>query len=445
MNAAELDPAAAAPIVEARLGRTPQDMLEAAVVLEAWAGVRPERALGAAERLMAEAPDERTVSVGRLPRPAAPPHVLRDGLAFLVTVIAIACWASPLTDSLGVSDVRRALTIALPLTLALQWSLRSRFLDHPGGLVELARHRGALLLGPGATVLVGSLALGRAGTLAGLLTVTWVGGTVLLRRDWPVPYVLIILMATAAMTTGLPALEVVRAAGVLTTLAVVFALRPREQTLRPLTPSPGRAHLTGRAVRSGLIGVGIGLMLVLDRSVSWTSGAVPALALLPSAVAGLWGAAHLRHLELAILRGLSGVPVDGPGTDGRARPALRIIAVAVLRLLGLTAALSAALVLLTPWLGSSARGSGVLAGFGLLALASLLLGLLDSLGGSRWVLLAVGAAAGTEAYIAAAGIEPFAGVGLLVGGALAAALVLPAIVVLLSRSARTVATTLWIR
>jgi len=442
MNGIDLDPQASAPIIEARLGRAPQDMLEAAVVLEAWAGVRPERALGTAEQLMAGVPEERAPSVGRLPRQPAQQHVLRDGLAFLVTVIAIACWASPLTNDLGVSDVRRALTIALPLTLALQWGLRGRFLDHPGGLVELARHRGALLLGPGATVLVGALLLGRPGTLAGLLTVTWVGGTILLRRDWPLTYVLIILLATAAMAAGLPALEVVRAAGVSTTLAVVLALRPSGRELRPLSPSNGR---TRRALRSGLIGVGIGLMLVLDRSVSWTSGAVPALALLPSAVAGLWGVAHLRHLELSILRGLAGVPVGGKAVHGHAGPALRVLGIAIVRLIVLTAALSAALLLLTPWLGASARGTGVLAGFGLLALASLLLGLLDSLGGGTWVLVAVATATGAEAAIALAPTAPFPGVGLLVGGALAAILVVPAVVRLLTRSARTVATTLWIR
>jgi len=35
-------------LVEARLGRRPQDKLEAAVVLEAWGGVRPPYALDAA-------------------------------------------------------------------------------------------------------------------------------------------------------------------------------------------------------------------------------------------------------------------------------------------------------------------------------------------------------------------------------------------------------------
>ncbi|MEA2229791.1 MAG: hypothetical protein QOF04_3421, partial [Solirubrobacteraceae bacterium] len=39
--------------VEARLGREPQDMLEAAVVLEAWAGVPAGEALRSGRAIMA--------------------------------------------------------------------------------------------------------------------------------------------------------------------------------------------------------------------------------------------------------------------------------------------------------------------------------------------------------------------------------------------------------
>jgi|GEM_PF-2550647 len=441
MTHVDLDPAAVRPVVEARLGRDPQDMLEAAVVLEAWAGMGGGRALLAGRRLMSTAPATAERSVAKLPRPQHEPRLLRDGAAFVIAVIAIAFWAAPLTSDLGVAVVRDALTVALSLTLALQWALRSRFLDHRGGLLELARHRVALVLAPGATVLAGAVALGHAGTLAALLTVTWVGGTILLRRNWPLPYVTIVLAATAAMAVGLPALDVVRGAGVLTTLAAVAALRPHE--LEP-PPMPAAARRAERTACSAAIGAGVGLMLVLDPSVSWTAGAVPALALAPSAVAALWGAAELCRLEPAILRGLAGVPVRGARSRPRSRPALGVLLGAVGRLLALTAALSA-LLLLTPWLGDSVRGAGVLAGFGLLALASLLVGLLDSLGGSRWVLAAVALGVGVEALVRIEGDVPFAGVGLVAGGATAAALALPALVVVLRRSARTVATTLWIR
>jgi hypothetical protein len=56
MTEARLDPRRDALLVEARLGRAPQDMLEAAVVLEAWAGVPAQAALTAARAMMRVAP-----------------------------------------------------------------------------------------------------------------------------------------------------------------------------------------------------------------------------------------------------------------------------------------------------------------------------------------------------------------------------------------------------
>ena len=68
--------------------------------------------------------------------------------------------------------------LALPLTLALQWGLRSRYLGRPNGLLGLrpctgARSRWA----PWRSSSLPALALGASGALAGLLTLTWTGGT----------------------------------------------------------------------------------------------------------------------------------------------------------------------------------------------------------------------------------------------------------------------------
>ena len=89
--------------------------------------------------------------------------------------------------------VERALKLALPLTLALQWGLRSRYLGRPKGLLEFARHRRAIALGavrdrrrcPRSRS-------GESGALAGLLTLTWTAGTVLIRRGWYAVYGLIV-------------------------------------------------------------------------------------------------------------------------------------------------------------------------------------------------------------------------------------------------------------
>ena len=44
--------------------------------------------------------------------------------------------------------------LALPLTLALQWGLQSRYLNHPQGVAQLAGRRRGLLVGAAALVAV---------------------------------------------------------------------------------------------------------------------------------------------------------------------------------------------------------------------------------------------------------------------------------------------------
>ena len=160
-------------VVEARLGREPQDMLEAAVVLEAWAGVPAQRALDAGARADARGAARAAAERRRLPAPPrAPGGVLVEGAAFVVTVLAIA-----LLGGAAGGEPRRpasssaALTLALPLTLALQWGLRSRYLDRPQGL-RAARPAPPALPGRRgcASSLVPAAVLGAAAPLAGLLT-----------------------------------------------------------------------------------------------------------------------------------------------------------------------------------------------------------------------------------------------------------------------------------
>jgi uncharacterized membrane protein (DUF441 family) len=87
---------------------------------------------------------------------------------------------------------------------------------------------------------------------------------------------------------------------------------------------------------------------------------------------------------------------------------------------------------------------GLLIGFGLVALATLLVALLEAMGRGRWALTAVALAVAAEAGVRLAGSDPFPGTGLVVGGALAVFLVLPAVVGQLVRPARTLATAMWI-
>ena len=83
-------------------------------------------------------------------------------------------------------------------------------------------------------------------------------------------------------------------------------------------------------------------------------------------------------------------------------------------------------------------------GFGLIALATLLVSLLEAVGRGRWALAAVGLAIAAEVAIGLADWTPFAAAALTVGGAVAVLVALPAAIALLSRPARTLATSLWI-
>ncbi len=103
---------------------------------------------------------------------------------------------------------------------------------------------------------------------------------------------------------------------------------------------------------------------------------------------------------------------------GLASPPLRL-ALATLAELLVVAALLSALVLLSPWSGPTAEAAGLLAGFGLLAPATLLAGVLESLGRAQSVLVAFALAAGAEAVLRWGDLAPFAGAGLVAGGLVA--------------------------
>ena len=139
--AERIGPDRSGPLVEARLGRPPQDMLEAAVVLEAWAGVPARaRARRGARRSWRRTRRRPRRAAGPLPAPPEREGFASEAVSFVLAVLAIACWAAPLAAALGTEVVRHGLLVALPLTLALQWGLRSRYLGRPQGLAHLRRH-----------------------------------------------------------------------------------------------------------------------------------------------------------------------------------------------------------------------------------------------------------------------------------------------------------------
>jgi len=437
MSRATLAEGEAYGVIRARLARPPQDMLEAAVVLEAWGGLPAQSALETARRVMRELPAEGTASVGRAPAVAPRAGAWPAAVAFLLATVAIAGWAGPLGAAVGAAALTRALTLALPLTLGLQWALQSRYLGRRGGLAQLGRRRVVLAVGAYAIVAFPAAALGVAGLVGGLLTLTWVGGLIVMRRGWAGVYAAYILLGTLEMHAGLPALPVLACMSGATVAAAAMAVRDR-------VTAGSRAGSRGRAAAAAAMGGGLGVMLVADGSVNWGADAAPALALLPSAVGGFWAGRRLQRLGDVMPRAAAGVPVTAADRHGPTGAPLRLLAGSVWRLAVATTGLSAALLLFTPWLGEPGEAAGVLAAFGLLALAMLLVSLLDGFGRPRAALLAIACAVCAELLVTVLGEPPFPGAPLLAGAGLAAAATAPATIALLRRPGRTLATSLWI-
>ena len=438
MTGAVFDPPEARRLVEARLGRHPQDMLEAAVALEAWAGLPAQRALDTAREVMRDASPEPETSAGALPEHRDEPGALVDAITFLMTVIAIACWTTPLADRVGATTVGHAVMLALPVTLGLQWGLSSRYFVREHGRAQLGRRRGVFALGACGLVGASWLAFGESGLIAGLLTMTWVAGTVLVQCRRPRRYAAGILLTTVALLAGLAPLAVLGVAAAAAMLAAFVALRPPDEP-----PRSTGARWT-RVSAATAIGAGTGVLLIIDPTVTWTEGAVPAVGLVPAAVAGFWGSYRLRGLGHEMPRSAWRVGVGAAPPRGLRSAPLRLMLSAMAELIAIVAVLSAGLLLLTPWLGDADEAAGLLLGFGLLAPAMLLTGVLESLGRARAVLTALACAAAAEAYVRWSDIAPFPGVGLVLAGAVATALLLPVALVVLGRPARTLATTLWI-
>ena len=188
----------------------------------------------------------------------------------------------------------------------------------------------------------------------------------------------------------------------------------------------------------------MGLLLVADPTVSWAGGAAAALALLPSAAGALWAGRRLWSWPARSRTRWPDARWRGAATRRRAAGALA--GGRSPRARGVCAASCAdrrrlgRLLVLIP---AGPGRAGVLAGFGVVALATLLVGLLESLG--RPSLAAVGVAAGLAAELLVRLLgAPFAGAALLAGGTLAVLVLVPGVLVLLARPARTLATTLWI-
>ncbi|HEX4804461.1 MAG TPA: hypothetical protein VFU94_01055 [Conexibacter sp.] len=438
MSAARLSGERAGGLVSARLGRPPQDLLEAAVVLEAWGGVPSEAALDLDPALLPARVEADAPGRWQAEEDEGRESIVAEGIALLVAIVAVATWAGPLSRQLGATALEHALRVALPLTIGLQWAIRSRYLGRPSGLRCFAQERGRVLLAASA-VLIALVLVPHVGPLAAVLVTIWVGGTVLARRGWGLAYGALVAGEAFALGARVPAARSLLALAVAVTLACVLAI----VTARgPEPDAPGRSR---RALAAGAIGVLLGCLLVGDQTLGWgVHGAFPGLALAPSVIGSLWGGYHLWQFHAAVPRELRGLPLAQASGRISRGPAERILLGALVRLVGVTAVLSLLVLAAAPWMQGTDRPSLFVA-FGAVALMCLFVSVHESLGYPRWALATAATALLVELAIGHWTRVPAPGIPLAVAGAVGTLLALAPLVGRLRSPGRMLATALWIR
>ena len=284
---------------------------------------------------------------------------------------------------LGASVWDTAVRVALPLTFALQWIIWSRHLSKGEGLGSPAARGPGRHRRPGRDRRSCWCPSATAAPSPAMLLVTWTSGTVLVSRGWGALYALVLAVGrTRARRPGMDPYSLLGGS----------ALARWRPWAAIVTSGPASASgRVGQALVVGAIGAGLGALLVTDHTIGWGfRGAVPALALIPSALGGLSGGRYLSrvHVELpppcAGLRcpGRRGrVRRAGPGDRGRVDIAPGSATEALVRVC----------VLVAPGTSGTVATS-LFVGFGFLALATLLVSLLVSLGRLGWALLAVSVA-----------------------------------------------------
>src|ERR1019366_7759667 len=83
-----------------------------------------------------------------------------EGITLVLLITSVAAWATPIRRHLGPGVLAHAIRVALPVAVALQWGLRSRYLARPGRSWLLGRRAGrdrstaglSVQLGPGRSV-----------------------------------------------------------------------------------------------------------------------------------------------------------------------------------------------------------------------------------------------------------------------------------------------------
>ena len=427
-------------VIDARLGRPARDVLEATVVLEAWTGQPARSAMASARRLVkTDGPPLKAFSGADPFANAERAGVLSEGLTLVLLIVSIAMWAGPIGHHLGRHTLSDAIRVALPISVALQWALRSRYLGRPAGLACLARDGlgvWALLL---LAIDVPLLFFGSWGQVAAMLLAIWLGSTVLTRRGWGLLYAVLLVVGTASMALGTTPLVVLGALTAITLLMCVAAVRTSR------TETDERAGPLDRCVVGGAIGAVVGLLLVADPTIGLgVHGAHPAVALLPSVVGSYWGGYFLWNFFDAVPRGLRGQSLGRAGRRAMSDPAMSIFLGAMARLFIAVSVLSAVVYLAGGLLGRTDQLT-VFVAFGTIGILSMLIGVLESFSLSGPAMLAALSALAIEfawPHVVHGGGP---GLAMAVGAGVGILLTLMPLIHRLTHTGGTLATTLWIR
>jgi hypothetical protein len=428
--APQLSHAEALAILESRLGREPQDVLEAAVVLEAWGGLPAEAALAAAEDIFeslhpAAAPADDTRESDK-DTPRAP----SDALTMLLAIASILLWTGPIRSQLGASAFADAVRLSVPLTLGVQWFLAARYLFDRWWLERLNRD-GRLL----ALIAVGGIVAGAAAGHVALLSVElcllWACAGLVLRRGHHLSVIAVFGSSTYALFAGAPVLLVLAAldGALLVLLGVILR-------------GAGNGMYRGRpwriALRASLIGVALGTLLFSDARANF--GEDPrslALALLPSMLASFWGGWHLASMWAAIGDDLRGRALAESAEASWRSSACRVAA-------GAAGRIALAVGLLTPACAAAGSAAGwrvagatSLCGLAAFAFATVGASLLNAIERSWLGLVAVVGGCSVTLVVDAFGNRS-GGTGLLAGSVAAVVVMLPA-AIQLRRPARLLA------
>jgi len=273
-------------IVRGQLRRVPADALEAAVVLEASAGIAPDRALDLG-RATVKAARHGSRDRGLLPSVTQLMATAKDETVTARLVALLAFIA--LLASLGAGAIT-AWRAAMVVGFALQGLLFRRYVTGQDRLGIVRRDpMGAL----GVVVVAAACATVLAGDhlLAAALLAIWIGGIAIAERGWVRVYIALAAVLAAARLSHEVSLTNVAIAGVIATAALVVA------AVLTTTPSDLRSCSWSRAFFSSIVASGFGLLIWLLPT-TWTnlSPRVAAVPLVLALVGSTWAASHLNGL-----------------------------------------------------------------------------------------------------------------------------------------------------